>query len=60
MNSLYVIWFLNELEQVCKHTIIAIVSTQLNGINYCYLTLLILFNISNLFADSEEVTSIAI
>ena len=39
---------------------IAIVSTQLNGFNYCYLTLIILFDINHLIADSEVVTSIAI
>ena len=40
--------------------VFAIVSTQLNGFNYCYLTQIILFNINHLFADSEEVTSIVI
>ena len=39
---------------------IAIVSTQLNGFNYWYLTLIFLFNINHLFADSKVVTSIAI
>ena len=38
------------------HISIAIVSTQLNGFNYCYQTLLILFNINNLFVDSEVIT----
>ena len=38
----------------------AILSTQLDGFNYCYLTLIILFNIDHLFADSEVVTSIAV
>ena len=38
---------------------IAIVSTQLNGFNYCYLTLILLLNINQLFADNEVVTSIA-
>ena len=42
------------------HTSIVIVSTQLNGFNYCYLTVIILFNINDLFADSEVVTNIAI
>ena len=60
MNSLWVISFLNELEQICLHTSIAIDSTQLTGFNYCYLTLIIQFNNNHLFADSEVVTSIAI
>ena len=47
---------LNELELIC----IAIVSTQLNCSNNCYLTLIILFNINPLFAYSEVVISIAI
>ena len=42
----------NELERICIHTSIAIVSTQLNGFNYCNLTFIILFNI-NLLSDSE-------
>ena len=37
-----------------------LLSTQLNGFNYCYLTLIILFNINHLFAYSEVVSSIAI
>ena len=49
-----------ELELICLHTSIALLSTQLNGFNYCYLTLQILLNINSLFADSEVVTSIAI
>ena len=57
MTRLWVISFLNELELIYLHTSIAIISTQVNGFNYCYLTLLILFNINHLFADSEEVTS---
>ena len=55
-----VISFLNELEMICLHTSIAIVSTQLNGFNHCYQTLIILFHINYLFTDSEVVTSIAI
>ena len=35
MNRLQVISFLNELELIYLHTNIAIVSTQLNGLNYC-------------------------
>ena len=42
------------------HTRIALVSTQLNGFNYYDLTLIIVFNISHLFADTEVVISIAI
>ena len=48
-----------ELELICLHIRIAIVSTQLNGLNYCYLILIILFNINHLFVDSEVVTSFA-
>ena len=55
--SLLVISFLNKLELICLYTSIP---TQLNGFNYCYLKLIILFNIDNLLADSEVVTSIAI
>ena len=36
------------------------VCTQLNGSNDFYQTLIILFHINHLFADSEAVTSIAI
>ena len=32
---------------------------ELNGFNYCYLILIILFDINHLFTDSELVTSIA-
>ena len=42
------------------HIIIAIVSTGLTGINYCYLTLIIQFNIYHLFVHSEVVTGSAI
>ena len=55
--SLSVISFLNELQLIFLHTSIVIISTWLNGFNYCYL---ILFNINHLFAHSEVVTSIAI
>ena len=34
------------------------VSAQLNDFTYCYLTLIILFNINHLFADIEVVTAI--
>ena len=60
MDILKVISFLNEFGLVCLHPSIAIVSTQLNGFNYCYLTLIILFNTNYLFTDSKVVTSIAI
>ena len=58
MNILEVIFILNELELICLYTGIAIVSTQLNGCNYYYLTLIILFNINPLFAHSQMVTGI--
>ena len=60
MNSLLVISFLNELELICLHSNIAIVSTQLNGFNYCYLALIIQFNVNHLFTDKKVITSIAI
>ena len=60
MNNLSVISFLNELDPICLHTSIAVVFTQLNGFNYCNLTLIIQFKINNLFIQSEVVTSIAI
>ena len=59
-NSLQVIPFLNEFELVCLNTSIAIVSPQLNGFSYFYLTQIILFNINHLFAHSEVATSITI
>ena len=51
--SLSVISFLDELELISLHTNIAIVSTQLNGFNYCYLAPIILFNINHLFTHRE-------
>ena len=51
--------FLNELELICLYTCIAIVSIQLNGLIYCYKTLIILLNINHLFTDSEVVPTIA-
>ena len=60
VSSLQVISFLNKLKLICLYTSIAIVSTQLNGFKYCYLTLIILFHINNLFAHSEVVTSTAV
>ena len=50
--------FKMELELICLHTSSAIVSTQLNGFNNGYLTLIILLNINHLFVYSEVVTSI--
>ena len=52
--------FLNELELIYLHASVAIVSTQLNGFNYCYLRLIILFDINHSFADSEAIESVAI
>ena len=49
-----------KLKLICLHTGIAIVSTQLIGFNYCYLTFIILFNNNHLFSLSEVVTSIDI
>ena len=51
--------FLNELELICLHTI-AIVSTRLTGSKKYYHTLIILFNINNLFTPNEVLSSIAI
>ena len=59
VNNSSVILFLNDSELVCLHTSIAFVSTHLNSFNYCYLTLIILFN-NHLFAESEVVTSVTI
>ena len=56
----FVISFLNELWLICLHSSIAIVSKQLNGFNYCYLTLIILFNIDHFSAHNKVVTIIAI
>ena len=49
---------MNKLELIYFHTSITIASPQLNGFNYCYLRLIILFNINHLFVHSEVVTSI--
>ena len=54
MNSFFVISFLNELGRICLHTSILIGSTKLNGFNYCYLTLRIVFNVNHLFANSHH------
>ena len=40
------------IELICLYTCIAIVSAQLNGFNYYYLILIILFNITYPFAHS--------
>ena len=50
--------FIFKSDLICLLTCIAIASTQLSGLDYCYLTLLILFNIYHLFADSEMDKSI--
>ena len=42
-----VISFLNKLELICLHTSMVIVSTQLNGFNNWYQTLIIPFNINH-------------
>ena len=60
VNSLLVISFLIELKLISLYPSIAMISTQLNGFNYCYLILIIQFNTNHLFADREMVTSIAI
>ena len=52
--------FIFKWELICLQTSFAIVSTQLNGFNLCYLTLIIQFNINHWFAGSQVVTSIAI
>ena len=52
--------FLNDFEMTCLHTSFAIVFMQLNGFNYGYFALIILFNIIHLFTDSKVVTSISI
>ena len=46
MIGLLIISFLNELERICLHS--CIVSTQLNGCSYCYLTPIIRFNVDHL------------
>ena len=58
VNNLSVISFLNDLELICLHVNFAVVSTLLYSFNYCYLALIILFNVYHFFADSEVVTSI--
>ena len=52
-NILYFIIFLNEL-------VLNSFYKQLNGFKYCYLILIILFNINRPFADREVFTFITI
>ena len=56
--------FIYQIYMICKHIFKWAWShffcTQLNGFKYCYLTLIILFDITHLFAHSEVVASIAI
>ena len=47
-------WFLKELELICLHMSIAIISTKLNGCNYFYLTPIIVFSINHLFTHRVE------
>ena len=54
MTSWYEVLFLNELDFICLYNSFAIVSTQLNGLNNCYQTVIILFNINELFEDCER------
>ena len=56
----YVILFLNELQLICLHISIAVVSTLINAFKYRFLTFMVLFNINYLFAYSKVVTNIAI
>ena len=72
----FVVNILNKPELICLHTVKwfqslisngnnsiyyeSFVCTQVNGFNYCCLTLIILFNITHLFTHGEAVTSIAI
>ena len=60
LNRQSVISFLNELELISSHAITAIISTQLNGFNNCYLTLIILLNITHSFVNNLMVPSIVI
>ena len=56
-SIVFVISFSNEPELTYLHTSITVASIQLNVFNYP--TLIIPFNISNLFADSKAATSTA-
>ena len=44
MNTM-IISFFNELELICLQISIALVSIESQCFNYCYLTLIILFNV---------------
>ena len=59
MNSLLVLLILNELELICLHISIAIVSPQLNGFKFCFIIMIIRLNKIHLFAYNEVVSSIA-
>ena len=52
--------FLNELELICMHTSMAIVSTQDNSFNYYFLGLIILFDVYPVLANYAGFTSIAL
>ena len=52
--NLSVISFSNELKLICLLKSIAIVSTQLNGYTYCYLTLIILFITNHLVSKQSS------
>ena len=43
-------------EDVCLHTCSANVSTQIDDFDYCYLTIIIPFNMNHLFTQSEVLT----
>ena len=43
-------------EDVCLHTCSAYVSTQIDDFDYCYLTIIIPFNMNHLFNQSEVLT----
>ena len=55
VSELFVGNFIFELEPICFHTSIAIISIQLNSFKYCNLKLIIVVDISHLFAYSEVV-----
>ena len=60
LHTQFISNFIFKCELICLYTSVVSVSTQLNDFNFCYLTLIILFNIDHLLAHSEVVTSIAI
>ena len=60
MDIFLIISFLYVLELLCFHTSVAVASAYLNSFNYCYLTLINIFNINHLFVENEAPTSIAI